>query len=228
MKKYIMIIQMIALLIILSCDDYLEDLTVQNGLNEGLVAYWPVTESSGNEINDMTGNTNLIVSNATLTAGVYSNAINCTSTTDVSSSKNDYFFQNNHFSISLWIKANNNSAENIFDTNLSAVTIEQQGTGINIYITDPDDLSHQVLTSSNSITTNSWFYLTLTYDGNMVRLYINGNLNKYSVYNLGVTKAADDLNFASGSWIGVLDEIRIYDRALSQKEIQSLMDVGMN
>lgn len=70
---------------------------------------------------------------------------------------------------------------------------------------------------------NEWMYVTVTYDGSMIRLYLNGQLE-------GSEAASGSIGTSSGSLLlggapsedpleGRLDEVRIYSRALSQAEI---------
>jgi len=79
------------------------------------------------------------------------------------------------------------------------------------------------------IRTNQWYHITVTYDGFTARLYIDCKLiaskqqksasftNKYDLY-LGKLN-----NNSFPYWFnGDLDEVRIYNRALNQQEIQAL------
>jgi hypothetical protein len=79
---------------------------------------------------------------------------------------------------------------------------------------------------------NTWYFVAGTYDGSQMNVYINGVLdatlaktgpmvnNGVNVL-IGARKSATLLNF-----MGVLDEIRIYGRALSLQELQSLQTTG--
>ena len=74
---------------------------------------------------------------------------------------------------------------------------------------------------------NTWMHITATYDGNTIRLYING-VEENSLTNdfdIGVTHndltigaSDDDNNYFDGS----LDDLRIYNYALSLTEINNL------
>ncbi|MHC4443470.1 MAG: LamG-like jellyroll fold domain-containing protein, partial [Planctomycetota bacterium] len=80
------------------------------------------------------------------------------------------------------------------------------------------------------VTPGRWYHLVNTYDGSVERLYIdkqevwsqNWVLSPlHSDINLG-----RDKNVASSYFVGLLDEVEIFDRALTQAEINKLYDAG--
>lgn len=96
---------------------------------------------------------------------------------------------------------------------------------------DKDNIEHDFVYSIIP-TVNTWYHLAWTYDGQKVRLFINGQLDKeYTVDRWGfniagkkVFNSQNKLHFAqksdnSGFLNGLIDELRIYNRALSICEI---------
>lgn len=81
----------------------------------------------------------------------------------------------------------------------------------------------------------TWYHVGYTYDGSTIRLYVNGKLDKEQAYS-GMSVPADyicifawSLNSTSGNAIhanyqlnGMINDFRIYDHTLSQKEISEL------
>ena len=79
-----------------------------------------------------------------------------------------------------------------------------------------------------------WYHVAGTYDGEMMRLYINGVEEKEVTDNVGevvdgkwsgtIETPADELQLKYGNeiYIGAMDEIIIFNRALSAKEIKQL------
>jgi hypothetical protein len=75
---------------------------------------------------------------------------------------------------------------------------------------------------------NGWNYAAITYDGNTVRSYLNGNLVASS--NQAGLNLCADAPLIIGSWFegephyfqGRIDEFRVYKRALSENEITQL------
>ena len=75
---------------------------------------------------------------------------------------------------------------------------------------------------------NAWSHLAATYDGAALRLYVNGALVRTTVTsgNMPVTAGVLRLggnNIWSEWFSGLIDEVRIYDRALSQTELEAAM-----
>ena len=87
----------------------------------------------------------------------------------------------------------------------------------------------QFLSGTTANPVNTWTHVALTYDGATLRLYINGT----QVASRAATGAIQTTN--SPLWIGgnspygeyfqgLIDEARVYNRALTQAEIQADMN----
>src|SRR2546430_13959271 len=78
---------------------------------------------------------------------------------------------------------------------------------------------------------NTWTHLAGTFDGAMVRLYVNGELVASQAQTAALTATAGTLQIGADSYTGEnfagrIDEVRIYNRALSAAEIQTDMNTG--
>jgi glucose/arabinose dehydrogenase/PKD repeat protein len=76
---------------------------------------------------------------------------------------------------------------------------------------------------------DTWTHLATTYDGSNLRLYVNGTLAATTAATGGVVTSASPLRIGGnaiwGEYLGgVIDEVRVYNRALSQAEIQEDMN----
>jgi hypothetical protein len=85
----------------------------------------------------------------------------------------------------------------------------------------------------SNISPNIWYYYAVTYDGTYAKTYLNSELktnNQFTGsidgYNTVIQLAAYP-NLPKNSnycWNGLIDEVRIYNRALSDSEIKALYD----
>ncbi len=76
------------------------------------------------------------------------------------------------------------------------------------------------LTGTQAINFNEWVFLSITYDGVNLSIYVNGQLDTSAPLTLD-TQPATSFNIATG-WSGTMDDISIYDYALSALEIENL------
>jgi PKD repeat protein len=79
-----------------------------------------------------------------------------------------------------------------------------------------------------AIPMNAWTHLAASWDGSTVRLYVNGSLVSSLAVSGTLLASAGPLRIGgNGVWgeffAGLIDEVRVYDRALSQSEIQADM-----
>ena len=78
-----------------------------------------------------------------------------------------------------------------------------------------------------------WHHVAATYDGSSWQLYLDGNLDGQAVANatprydsiqhFGLGAAFNSQGVAAGGFVGALDEVRVYSRALSQDELRATM-----
>ena len=74
---------------------------------------------------------------------------------------------------------------------------------------------------------NTWSHLAATYDGAALKLYVNGALVRTTAYAGSIVTSASPLRIGGNSvwpeWFaGLIDEVRVYNRALSATEIAAL------
>jgi hypothetical protein len=89
---------------------------------------------------------------------------------------------------------------------------------------------------SNATIANSsgWMLATTTYDGSTLKLYINGELDNSMSTTVGVGSPASynaaigGMGFDPATYTldGKIDDVRLYNRALSIEEIRSLYKLG--
>ena len=199
----------------------------------GLVGWWPF---NGNA-NDESGNGNHgTVNGATLTSdrnGVAGKAYSFDGNNCINV-PNPYTSQS--FSISIWVNSNEN--------NISGGTMYHQG--VNEWGISKSNLNNGIRYISGSVklsdynwygspgiqlVENVWNHVIVTYTrGDRIKVYINSNLVDSSILipNLGFwtgwinTASIGAYNCSSSFYNGKLDDIAIYNRALTQSEITAL------
>ncbi|HUV66629.1 MAG TPA: LamG domain-containing protein, partial [Sedimentisphaerales bacterium] len=79
------------------------------------------------------------------------------------------------------------------------------------------------VTSNGSVANSEWHYVTETYDGTTIRIYIDGVLDKEQAMSINtvlvVGRIGANVKAPSELFNGAIDEVSIYDRALSENEV---------
>jgi hypothetical protein len=105
--------------------------------------------------------------------------------------------------------------------------------------TGTDGGSNYVDTTNANLADNTWYHITMVYDGSLsnssrVKFYRDGvplSTSTVGTIPASITSSTHDVaigqfpNLARG-WTGMLDEIKIYNRALDQKEAQAEYNAG--
>lgn len=214
--------------------------SIPSWLTNGLVGYWPF---NGNA-NDESGNgNNGTINGATLTSDRFGNSNKAYSFDGISNYINIIDNQSLHlsnFSISVWVNGNDfNGFRQIFSKNLSNSINES----INLFINNLSiwNASAQVggpsyygtlLTSPTLFNTNEWHHVIFAFSGinQTQNLYVDGNLvsnniaqNTIQYDNESITIGAQlESSILNYFFSGSLDDIRIYNRALSASEVAYL------
>ena len=206
---------------------------------DGLVNYWPISYGLMNDIVGCAHMTqgNLTNMNATDHKGNANSALNLNlGYTRIP----DGFYFNSAFTITCWIYPNavgnfarlvdfgiasGNSNNNIFIAQTSASTLRPY---FNMYVNST--LVYQAL-SPYVLAQNQWSFIAASFNGTMTKLFINSTLVAASnVSSLQPVNVLRTNNFVGksqhtdGYSNSKVDELRIYNRCLSQTEIEDLMN----
>src|SRR5690606_21861258 len=101
------------------------------------------------------------------------------------------------------------------------VSIGQQGSSVN-----GGSFGSVTTSSTGLVQTNTWYHFAMTYDGTTVKLYLNGSEVASAAKSINITlfRAHIGKNVNNASWWGgSIDDVRIYDRALTAAEVAALM-----
>ncbi|MFK2820064.1 LamG-like jellyroll fold domain-containing protein [Flavobacteriaceae sp. LMIT009] len=150
---------------------------------------------------------------------------------------NDNYDFNSNFSIEVWVKPESLSGtQRIF----SKRDLDNMGTGYDLKLVN-STISFNwnaagTIASPYALTTNRWYHIAITFDGSNYYLYIDGiQVNSVA----GVLPTANDLDCIVGAmdqtgsppfnppvqyFTGWLDELRIWNTALTQLQIREMMN----
>ena len=201
----------------------------------GLVAYYPF---DGNA-NDVSGNgyNGTPSGGVTFTADRFGNPNSAVLFDGSSGSITTLplnFASNSTVSVSLWLKANSPTggpATYYLAIDNTAFVVAHS------YYPSPSPGLNQIVfgaqsgtttgTAGGYITPGNWYHFVGTYDGTTIRAYINGSLIQQTNLSGPMNDPNSPLNFGGVStypyyWNGSLDDVRIYNRALTDAEVAQL------
>jgi hypothetical protein len=92
--------------------------------------------------------------------------------------------------------------------------------------------TEQYSAATNGIPLNTWTHLATTYDGTTLKIYVNGAMVSTKSVSGVIQTNSNPLriggNVPYGQYFqGMIDEVRVYNRALPQSEIQSNMNQSL-
>ncbi|MBI9038866.1 MAG: PKD domain-containing protein, partial [Bacteroidales bacterium] len=201
----------------------LDYINVEGDINQGLIAYYPF---SGNT-DDYSGNGHHGINyGATLTTdrfGIPDNAYDFDGSSNYMDMGN--WFNYNDFTISMWVNRETigNSWRVLIDNNHPNNWVIQSHENSNDFVFGlyPDG------GVDFTIDLNQWDYVVCIKDGTSIKTYIDGVFQNESTMIATINYNNPNLNIsrwgAGGRFFdGKIDDIRMYDRALSENEIQML------
>ena len=203
----------------------------------GLVSWWDGDAISGTTVADIQGsNDGTLVNGATTTPGLVGDAFSFDGVNDYIRipASADFDFSGD-FSISYWF--NTTSTVGFQIATFSNPTGSGAGTGFVVYnpgdradVYAPFSANWVPVFASGFFNDNQWHYLNLQRSGATVQYYIDAVLRDTKTLSGDVTSNSDLLiGFVDGLdifYAGLIDEVSIYNRALSASEIQAIFNAG--
>jgi len=205
----------------------------------GLVAAYGFNEGLGTWLNDASGNGNDgAIAGATWTAsGKFGGALSFDGINDwVTITDSDSLDLTNGMTLEAWVKPTSSAAwrsvilkETTGGLAYSAYSHNDRNRPAGYVHIGGSDVS---AAGTASLPLNSWSHLAVTYNGSVLRIYVNGAQKASRSVGGALTASAGPLRLGGNSvwgeyFAGLIDEIRIYNRALSATEIQSDMNAAV-
>ncbi|HOI60305.1 MAG TPA: prepilin-type N-terminal cleavage/methylation domain-containing protein, partial [Candidatus Pacearchaeota archaeon] len=218
--------------------------TVQEELLLNLVSEWTFDEGTDQTINRVATNNDVKDTWGSNNGTVYGNpqikgGDDCVSGKCISLNKDGYINCNNRtlntdkaITISLWIKSND--VQDVFAPIIISKdgewTLHTNNGGVRIFLNlFIDGALRQI--AFDALTINQWKYFVATFNGVSRKMYVDGvlkmNDSNYSG-SLGVTNNNLYIGTSENSINGLIDDIKIYNAALSTSQIKQNYIAGLN
>ena len=212
----------------------------------GLVGYWKVNEGGGTQLRDMSGwgNNADVVGNPTWVPGVKGLALDLDGSDNAVVSDQAALDAATALTLSAWIQP---VAETDQDLISRALTGSVDGYTLGLSSSSSPTHPRTAFLRFNQATSGelyqlnslsqypsggySWIHVAGTYDGTTMRMYVNGVEESSIVGPAAIAANAVDVGIGAQSdgtrrFNGTLDDIRIYNRALTSSEIASIAGSG--
>lgn len=198
-------------------------------VEKGLIGLWLFDDGSGKDLSG-NGNDGTVDGGVKWTDGKFGKAMDVATSGQamtISPSKSLDSIKDG-ITIAAWVMVNA-----VSDTGIrrdSCYLLEDQSTSE----TKPDAWSFRLWTPGLSpglwgqagLKMEEWHHLVATYDGKMMRLFVDGKLDTEEQYSGKVNVNANSLTigkYSGETFIGAMDEVALYDRALTEDEVNILM-----
>ena len=206
-----------------------------SGQTAGLVAAYGFNEGTGTTAVDISGNgNNGTISGATwTTSGKYGNALVFNGTNALVTINNSATLQlNTAMTLEAWVNPSvfNGAWRDVIYKGNDNYYLE--GTSGNMGVPATGGTfggSDVALNGTGVLPANTWTYLAATYDGTTLRLYVNGVQVASQAQTGAITTSTNPLQIGGDSlygqfFQGTIDEVRIYNVALTAAQIQTDMN----
>jgi parallel beta-helix repeat protein len=131
-----------------------------------------------------------------------------------------------NLTLSVWVKKKTASEYREILLKHISYKIQLTSTGVSAYVYNDTDQRHDISVNTGTADTE-WHHIALTYNGSAINLYLDGSMVK-SVSASGKVdrNPSRDIYIGKDPWgnsfNGYIDEVRIYDRALTEGEVHGL------
>ncbi len=227
-------------LIFSACFVLVLGLVLTSAAQADLVGWWRLDEGSGTTAADSSGNGNdgALQGDPQWVAGVTGGALEFDGSGDYIDCGNDAIFDiTEEITLTVWVNANDmlNGEHNCWlgkGDNAYAIK-HQTGNYLEFFMFDGDWHSTNYTTELDSLN-GDWHHMAGTFDGSELKFYLDGELAANLVYSGTIGTATHAVTIGENSqatgrfFDGMLDDPRIYNEALSQDDIKSIMMGGEN
>lgn len=209
-------------------------LSFGNVAEDGLVAYWPFDEGAGKEAIDVTGNGHdgEFAGGPTWVEGKFGTGLEFDGEEDHVVVADDAAFAiEENITLMAWFSPNDDlTSRRLMVKNDSIFVIFDFGNPTSIdFLVKPDNTFAESTTTAWDVGT--WYHFAGTFDGKTMKVYVNGELEGETDNGVPIAPSGldlwiggDDFGRPTDFFPGKIDEVRLYDRTLSEADIQKVME----
>lgn len=236
MKQFYLII-----LLILICSTF-----AVADLLDGLVLYLPLDEGEGKEAMDISesGFTGTLNGNAKWVEGKFGDALEFNASSDfVELADNKAFHIEDEITQAAWVNLSRLPSAHaiVFGTRQGGGARHigfgygmNPANGIKVWTNGAGGGFKDINDNDTKLETKKWYYLAYTHttaDNGKVKIFVDGKMtfdqdSANPVAPAGVTSRVQVGTWAGEAWPGMVDEVRLWNRALSDAEIEESMNLG--
>jgi hypothetical protein len=131
-----------------------------------------------------------------------------------------------NITITAWINPANMATDTLYSKSwpVCTLTYNRYGTWTPSFILTVSGTTYELFAGS-TISPSQWWFLAATFDGSTMKIYIDGalsaSMSASGSISWDTTPASIAHNNYGGYGAGIIDEVRVYNRALSTAEIQT-------
>lgn len=210
--------------------------TTIQAAEKDLAAYWAFEEGEGNITEDLSGNDNLgnISGQFDWVEGIIGQAIECQGATTVDCGMGESLRIGKNLTTEFWIQptetiTGKNARIDILYMHWGPMFAFCTGWGQDGALTywydgpNPKPTIHSKTTEWKK---DEWYHIVGTYDGSISILYVNSEVEASIPCEGDILERDQPLKIGK-TYVGLVDEVKIYSRALSENEVEKNYRLGL-
>lgn len=214
-------------------------LAIASGVDDNTAGLWLLDEGAGIDVMDMTanGNNGQIQGDASWVDGVFGTGLDFSASASVIVPNSASLMLTSQITVEAWV--------NFSDAGVAQdMVIARIEPGFSLQKFNNDTMEGWVniggwkgvrdVPDGQVLQPNEWYHVAFTYDGTMMKIYVNGELDREIEIGGDIEIAEEPFTIGSYKgeayyWLGMVDEVRISNVARTQDEIKASMGgLGMD
>ena len=206
---------------------------------DSIVGVWLFDEGTGRITHDLSGNNNDAVfeGEPEWVNGKFGKALNFDGSEDylAAPDSDSLDVSEDQLSIIAWVNgegwpAANHIVRKIADEEAGAIYMLRVHPEIPYVILSAGG-ADKIIQGPTTLPTEEWIHLAMVYDGQEVRIYVNGELDVAAPLSGELAQSDNELRIGRGDpagyFLGIIDDVGVFASALTEEDIQEIMEIGL-